>query len=556
MPEEFDATRTSFTSSQTSPATPEILARYTDSSPAFGPYRLVKTLGEGGMGQVWEAEHQDTSRIVALKIAHSGLNSDEDRERFIREARLAASISHRNCVFVFGAVESNGSIAIAMELVRGGTVKDLVKDGKPIDPQEAVRIAIEMIDGLDAAHAKGILHRDIKPANIFIDSDSGSAKVGDFGLSTSITPGAAKSPELSTLASFAGTPSYASPEQLQGRDLDVRSDIYSVGATLYYLLAGRPPFTERDLITLVASISARNPEPPSKYNPRVPTDVDAVVLKCLAKNPAARYADYASFRNALTAESPAPIGRRLLAGMIDSLLADGTGWPVSRILWAGIDESPDRQLILLSVRAGLFLLRSARRSQRVVSRQVGAWAPRPEKPRASRSAHRLVAICHLLPLPESAQRCSVVLSWFHPRLACASLRTLATANLARDRISLCSVRDSKTQERLDCASRQMDIHSRHGQSAGSQSSRQRGGRADDSATSPIHRTLSIIRRITAIWRVRLTQRLGFRVAASSLNCRPFAGHTNAFPATKGRTAPGLPEVDHGRAGWRPVLGRL
>jgi eukaryotic-like serine/threonine-protein kinase len=130
MPDEFDATRTSITSSYTAPSTAESKAHAT----AFGPYRLVKPLGEGGMGRVWEAEHETTSRTVALKIAHSALNSAEDRERFLREARLAASISHRNCVFVFGAVESDGARAIAMELVRGCTVKDLVQGGKPIDP--------------------------------------------------------------------------------------------------------------------------------------------------------------------------------------------------------------------------------------------------------------------------------------------------------------------------------------------------------------------------------------------------------------------------------------
>jgi serine/threonine protein kinase len=345
VPDEFDATRTSITSSYTSPSTPGTQAPAT----AFGPYRLLKPLGEGGMGRVWEAEHEQTSRIVALKIAHSSLNSAEDRERFIREARLAASISHRNCVFVFGAVESAGARAIAMELVRGCTLKDLVKEGKPIDPKEAVRIAIEMIDGLDAAHAKGILHRDIKPANIFIDSDSGAAKVGDFGLSTSISPIAGTAPDVSTQASFAGTPSYASPEQLQGRDLDVRSDIYAVGATLYYLLAGRPPFIERDLITLVASVSARNPDPPSKYNPQVPPDLDLVVLKCLAKTPEARYEDYAALRNALTIESPAPLNRRLLAGAIDSLIAGSPSWLMSQLLWAGNDRSPLRQLLMLAV---------------------------------------------------------------------------------------------------------------------------------------------------------------------------------------------------------------
>lgn len=299
-----DATRTSY-DSPAATSDPSVLA-----CGYFGSLRLLRLLGEGGMGSVYEAEDPDTSRIIALKLPHaSGL----DRERLLQEAQVAASISHPNCVFVFGSVESNGNLAIAMELVKGTTAKQIVEDNGQLSVDDAIHYTLDILAGLEAAHEKGILHRDIKPANIFIDAATGMAKVGDFGLSVSRpAPGATNS------ASFAGTPAYASPEQLQGLPLDLRSDIYSVGATLYYLLTARPPFIEADMIQLVASIAARVPDPPSKFNAKVPAEIDAVVLRALAKRPEDRFQDYSPFRAAITPDMPAPIMRRIAAGMLDN----------------------------------------------------------------------------------------------------------------------------------------------------------------------------------------------------------------------------------------------
>src|SRR5262245_51890982 len=209
----------------------------------WGPYRIGRLLGRGGMGEVYEAESLETGRRLALKLLRSRLEKADDRARFLREGQLAASISHPHTVYIFGSEEIEGLPVISMELLPGGTLKERVAANGPMPPEEAVAAVMDIIGGLDAAQAAGVLHRDIKPSNCFIDDD-GAVKVGDFGLS------------ISTLArdvhhdleagAFQGTPQFAPPEQLRGEPLDIRADIYAVGATLYYLLTGQPPFDARD----------------------------------------------------------------------------------------------------------------------------------------------------------------------------------------------------------------------------------------------------------------------------------------------------------------------
>ena len=148
----------------------------------FGPYRIVRLLGRGGMGEVYEAEQREQGRRVALKVLNQRLTDPHDRARFLREGQLAASISHPNSVYIFGSEEIAGTPVIAMELLAGGTLKDRVREQGPLPPAAAVDAILQVIAGLDAAYAGGILHRDVKPANCFIDRD-GTVKVGDFGLS-------------------------------------------------------------------------------------------------------------------------------------------------------------------------------------------------------------------------------------------------------------------------------------------------------------------------------------------------------------------------------------
>lgn len=284
----------------------------------FGGYLIHRQIGAGGMGAVFEAEHLESGRRIALKILGRALDSADDRKRFLREGRLAASLNHPNTVYVYGTEEVHGTPIITMELVEGGTLQDRVQRHGPMPPAAAADAILHVIAGLEAAHAAGILHRDIKPTNCFVDLD-GTVKVGDFGLSISTV---ARTDTSVTLAgSFVGTPAFASPEQLRGDELDVRSDIYSVGVTLYYLLTGRLPFAGDNLVKLIATILERPPDRP----PGVPRNVARIVLKCLEKSPAARYRSYADLRRALmpiasARPDPATLGLRFGAGAIDTFV--------------------------------------------------------------------------------------------------------------------------------------------------------------------------------------------------------------------------------------------
>ena len=289
---------------------------------AFGPYLIGRLLGRGGMGEVYEAEHVPTGRRVALKVLNQQLAGPEDRARFLREGQLAASINHPHAVYIFGSEDIGGTPVISMELVPGGTLKDLVEQHGPLAPSRAVDAVLDVIAGLDAAYAGGVLHRDVKPSNCFVDA-SGSVKVGDFGLSISTL--ARDVSELTQTGTFQGTPQFAALEQLRGQPLDVRADIYAVGATLHYLLTGRPPFDDRDLATLVARIASEPPPSPRVGRRTVPQGLAAVVLRCLAKDRRTRYGSYSELDDALrpfSSERPTPatLGLRFVAGLVDKAL--------------------------------------------------------------------------------------------------------------------------------------------------------------------------------------------------------------------------------------------
>jgi serine/threonine protein kinase len=288
----------------------------------FGPYLIERLLGRGGMGDVYEAEQVEQGRRVAIKVLSQRLNDPQDRARFLREGQLAASISHPHSVYIFGSEEITGVPVIAMELLPGGTLKDRVARGGPMRPAEAVDAILQVIAGLDAAQAAGILHRDIKPSNCFVDS-AGDVKVGDFGLSISTL--ARDMSQLTIRGTFHGTPQFAAPEQLRGEPLDVRADIYSVGATVFYLLTGRPPFDDRDLMTLLARIATEPPPSPRALAPLIPRALAAVVVRCLAKDRAQRPASYAALDDALrpfgsAAPTPATLGLRFLAAVVDATI--------------------------------------------------------------------------------------------------------------------------------------------------------------------------------------------------------------------------------------------
>ncbi len=317
----------------------------------WGPYRVIRLLGRGGMGEVYEAEQLETGRRLALKVLRDTLRGDEDRARFLREGQLAASISHPHTVYIFGSEEVGGAPAITMELLSGGTLKDRVSAEGPMPPSAAVSAVLDIIGGLDAAQAAGILHRDIKPSNCFVDAD-GAVKVGDFGLSISTLTRDVRH-ELAT-AGFEGTPQFAAPEQLRGEPLDVRADIYAVGATLYYLLTGRPPLDAPDLRELVSKVASEKPASPRVLRRDIPRGLAAVVLRCLAKAPAGRPQSYAELADLLRPyvsadEVPSPLGARFIAWIADSVIVSMMIWLLVSSAWTvGVTLGSATTLLRLS----------------------------------------------------------------------------------------------------------------------------------------------------------------------------------------------------------------
>jgi hypothetical protein len=288
----------------------------------FGHYAIVRALGAGGMGAVYEAEDLESGRRVALKVLSHRLDSPDARERFFREGRLAASINHPNSVYIFGTEEIGGTPVISMELVSGGTLQERVRARGPLPIGEAVDCVLQIIEGLEAAQRIGILHRDVKPSNCYM-GEVGAVKIGDFGLS--ISTAVRTEPAITATGAFLGTPAFCSPEQLRGEELNARSDMYSVGATLFYLLTGRTPFDAPNMVQLLATVLEQRAPSPRKFRPEIPQGLAKVVLRCLEKQSGDRFKGYADLAQALApyssiAPTPATLSLRFLAGVVDLVL--------------------------------------------------------------------------------------------------------------------------------------------------------------------------------------------------------------------------------------------
>ena len=305
----------------------------------FGDYRLLRLLGSGGMGKVFEAEHQPTGRRIALKRLAMRLDSAEMRKRFLREGRLAASVTHPHSLYVFGSEDIDGTPVITMEIAAGGTLKDELDKHGPLPVRQAVDAILDVIAGLQAAGEVGVLHRDIKPSNCFVMPD-GSVKIGDYGLSISSLR--REDTHLTASGRIMGTPAYASPEQLRGDELDLRADIYSVGATLYTLLTGKAPFDGRNAVQVVANAVKMAPQKPSELRRDLPAGLESIICRCLEKEPGSRYADYRLLSEALLPFSSrenesVSLDDRSAAGWIDFLIAFFVPYIALR-LWVGGGE--------------------------------------------------------------------------------------------------------------------------------------------------------------------------------------------------------------------------
>lgn len=261
---------------------------------SLGDYAILQELGKGGYGRVYKVEHTITGRREAMKmLAATGANAAEQSERFLREIRLQASLSHPNIAVVHTAFWINDDLALVCELLEGESLQQLL-ERQPPSHKQVLEIITQVLDALSYAHARGIIHRDISPANIFLTA-RGIVKIIDFGLAK-----AATDLRLTREGSPIGVAHYMSPEQIRGaQDIDARTDIYSCGVVLYELLVGKKPFDGDSAFTIMKAHAEQAPPPPIAANSQIPPALSEIVLRALAKEPEGRFQSADAFLQAI-----------------------------------------------------------------------------------------------------------------------------------------------------------------------------------------------------------------------------------------------------------------
>jgi serine/threonine-protein kinase len=248
-----------------------------------GRYRMIRRIGSGGMARVFLAEDVDLHRDVAIKVLHDRYSEDAQFvERFAREARAAAGLNHPNIVAIYDRGQSEGSYYIAMEYLDGETLKDVITREGPLPERRAIDITLQLLAALRFAHRREIIHRDVKPHNVMVLRD-GRVKVADFGIAR------AGDSEMTEAGSIVGTAQYLSPEQARGQHVGPESDLYSVGVVLYEMLTGRVPFTGDSAVAIAMKHVQETPVPPRQIVPTIPPELESVVQRAMAKDPARRY---------------------------------------------------------------------------------------------------------------------------------------------------------------------------------------------------------------------------------------------------------------------------
>jgi len=284
-------------------ATPTQVGAKIETGTVFaGRYEIQGTLGKGGMGAVYRARDRVLDEVVAVKVLRTDVLKDDPTllERFKQELRLARKITHRNVLRTHDIGEAGGTPFISMEYLDGVTLKELIKSKGALPLGVGLRIAKQICHGLEAAHQEGVVHRDIKPQNMLILPESGDLKIMDFGIArVSEVQGGAGS-GLTTDGTVLGTPDYMPPEQAQGKPADFRSDIYSLGVVLFEMFCGKLPFHGETAMATVFAHVQETPPRPRSLNPRIPEDLEALILRSMEKNPAARFESVSSVLGALT----------------------------------------------------------------------------------------------------------------------------------------------------------------------------------------------------------------------------------------------------------------
>ena len=303
----------------------------------IGHYHVVEELGAGAMGRVYRATDLVLRRDVALKILDASLSADAVRlARLKREACVLASFNHPNIAVVHDLVDDGTTHALVMELVEGPTIADALCTG-PYPPEKVAPIALQIADALAAAHDAGVIHRDLKPANVKIGT-AGTVKVLDFGLAANVEGIGGLGKGHDTLVQppeFGGTLAYMAPEQLRGDEVDRRADVYALGAVLYEMVVGRPPFGEARGAALIGAVQHEAPLSPRSFNPRIPRGLEEIVLRCLAKDPERRFPSMREVAAALRALSSKGADERSLAVLyFENLARDDDG----AVLCDGITE--------------------------------------------------------------------------------------------------------------------------------------------------------------------------------------------------------------------------
>ncbi|MDX2020717.1 MAG: serine/threonine-protein kinase [Deltaproteobacteria bacterium] len=289
-------------------------------------YRIIKKLGEGGMGAVYLAEHVFIEKKVALKVLSPDFARKADlTARFLQEAKSASRIGHENVIDISDFGQSpEGLVYFAMEFLKGEDLGQAVRGGGAMPWRRAKPIVIQICKALGAAHAKGIIHRDMKPENVFLIEKEGRpdfVKLLDFGIAKVQTEGGEEGPKLTRTGMIFGTPEYMAPEQAEGKVCDQRADLYAVGCVINHLIAGQPPFQADNFVGMLTKHLLEAPKPPSVLNPRmgITAELDALVLKALSKQPEKRHQNMAELMAAVEA---------IPTGDEDSASGSGTRGPV------------------------------------------------------------------------------------------------------------------------------------------------------------------------------------------------------------------------------------